>query len=110
MNENMSNYVHDSSLHDHISKISTTSTVDATDKCLSTVEDYRRGAYYIKHAHNCDNTGIVFLVYKDNPAPDKNWRGNQILYMYTANDGKDPSFAYSNCIDWISRRRCFKNN
>lgn len=93
----MLNYQHDSTTHMHkpISK----GRITALSNELSSKEDYRRGSYYIKHLHQVDTYIPLYLVFKDNPAPDKNWRGNCILHG---------SLDIEECVTWIGGRRCFK--
>lgn len=85
----------------HLSDHSTTSTINALDKCLSIQEDFRRGQYYVKHFHQLDTDKKCYLVFKDNPAPDKNWRGNE---------SKFGSCYLDQCIEYINRRRCFRQS
>lgn len=82
--------------------IGTKYPINALNPCLSIKEDFRRGTYYVKHMHQVGTGTKMFMVFKDNPAPDRNWRGNQFLHVSFGND------TLPECIDWISKRRCFK--
>lgn len=94
--------------NNHKSVTMTTSDVNATDLCLSIKEDYRRGSYYVKHAHQLFNVKSgkkLYQVFKDNPYGPSNWRGNRPVHV-------EPDFhgdALDRCIEWINNRRCFKS-
>lgn len=78
---------------------------NALNPCLSIKEDYRRGPYYVKHMHQMGTNHKCFFVFKDNPAPGRNWRGDEPLHIEFSGD--KPQVALDKCIEWISRRRCF---
>lgn len=81
---------------------------NALNPCLSIREDYRRGSYYVKHIHQMNTNYKMYQVFKDNPAPGVNWRGDEPLHMEFS--GSNAQVALNNCIAWISKRRCFKSN
>lgn len=95
----MNNYQHNPSTHTHapIGK----GLITALSKQLSSKEDYRRGSYYVKHVHQLNTDIPMYLVFKDNPAPGRNWRGDRHLFF---------ALDLEECVDWIGGRRCFKNN
>lgn len=78
---------------------------------LSIKEDYRRGSYYVKHIHQIDTMLKLYMVFKDNPDPKHNWRGNKTLYMCAEGSKVAPTAeeALQDCINWISHRRCFNS-
>lgn len=45
----------------HLSDHSTTSTINALDKCLSIQKDFRRGQYYVKRFQQLDTDKNVIL-------------------------------------------------
>lgn len=73
--------------------------LNANNPGLSIKEDYRKGSYYIKHAHSLDMKHKVYFVFKDNPNTN-NWRGDQNLFKSI--DDIDEA------IKWIQNRRCFQ--
>lgn len=85
-----------------------TKRINALNPIMSITEDYRRGNYYIKHAHQYGTGKKAYFVFKDNPNPEKNWRGNDPLHIEFKINNLTAAEALERCIEWISNRRCFR--